>query len=621
MKEQMPKTKDSMPQPEALPDMTARKAQPHSHAPVQQKYGEYLFGGSFEDPNAPASDGKPNWNSYPLGRVMIRLFSRGIMGASFYTLGGAIISKQLTGYTNYLPLQELGGLGYPLRYMARFVDRAIGGPIKAYVRAISPAETAAKLVENATTFRDTAHFGYRASSGTGELIAGRSIGHEAVAMTFDFAMGSIGDAWGRRIANMFDPNIDNGWYKDGSFNVRQFGKDVASATWTVLTKNQGEDWAAAIPYIYQMRWQRRMIEKLSPGFVYSSDRSLNGGSWRINEQGNIIGSYAAAGALDLQLRFTGYNWYTLMFRDGYDALGKVIHDWRQGQPPTVTLPHHPVEATLTGAAYLMRYVLKSMMKATIYMTPAVPFFWAFRTPQTKYKGLAYALDAEGKATFVTMPDGRPYTYFDGTLSRNTPLTAAELALGPGGVPLAHGDLGAHFNPYARKMNTGGFDRMVRYGGVASNCFAKGLTKAVESAGLKVDPAHVYNWANASISYTPYMIAKAETALATEGVDEGIYQVIDGVFGLQLGKVKAGLHDIREELMNTARRRGRQVAAEETPKTLLIPVPQQMPAPSEDKHEPEGVRETPSQIPERTLSPGHENRQWQGRSKQEHITIH
>lgn len=541
---------------------------------VQQKYGEYLFGRSFEDPNAPATDGRPNWNSYPIGRVMIRLFSRGVMGATFYTIGGAMISKQLTGYTNYMPLAELGGWRYPLRYLARFTDVVVGSPIKAYAKLVSPAERAEELAAHAVRFRDTADFGYKTLSGAGEAITGRSLGHEAVAMTFDFAMGSMGDAWGRNIANMLDPNIDNGWYKDGKFNIRQFGKDVGQATWTVLSKNQGEDWAAAIPYIYQMRWQRRMIDKIWPGFTFLSDRSLNGGSWLMNPQGQIIGSYAAAGALDLQLRFSGYNWYTLMYRDAYDTLAQKITDWRNGKPPVLHLPENPIEATLYGAASAFRYGLKSWIKAAMYMTPAVPFFWAFRTPQTKYKGLGFSLDANGQATFVTMPDGKPYSYFDGTLSKTVPVQAHELTMGPGGPSLPQSDFGAHFNPYEAKATTSAFDRVVRLGGVASDRYARGLNAGLKKHGFSFNPATVYNWANASISYTPYMIAKAETALATEGVDRGINTMLDGVFALDLGHVKAGLHDIRQELINTANRRGRQVRGQEEPKTLLIPIPAQ-----------------------------------------------
>ena len=570
------------------------------HKRTSQQYGEYLFGKSFDDPNAP-SDGKPNWNSHTLGRVLIRLFSRGIMGATLYTVGVAAVRKQFN--PDLLPLNQLGSFAqYPLRYVARGIDKVVGTPIKAYAKWISPAERAEELAHKAVWFRDTAYFGYSDASG---LIKGRGLGHEATAMTFDFAMGSIGDAWGRRIADLADPNIDNEWYKDGKFDVKRFGKDVANAAWTIISKNQGEDWAAAIPYVYQMRWQRQAINKLWPGFVYTSDRSLNGGSWLMDKDGKITNSFSAAGALDLQFRFTGYNWYTLMFRDGYDALANTLHNWQQGKPPTITLPQHPIEGTIEGIATATRYVLKSAIKAGIYMMPAVPFFWAFRTPQTKYKGVGIHLDpATGEGVLATTlnEQGRPvpYYYYEGTLTRHTPVQASQITLGANGPALTHGDFGAHFNPYDAQHARGWFDKAVRPFGVASNAYAKFMDRNLTRFGMNFSKNAVYDWANASISYTPYMIAKAETALrwSHEGMDHAINTFIDGVFGLNLGKVKAGLHDIREEIAAPLRSEKK-----EPPKTLLVPVPQQIPTPAPEK-------------PSNTLASGNENRSLAERFAQE-----
>lgn len=569
----------------------------------RQKYGEYLFGSSFEDPNAPASDGKPNWNSHTIGRTAIRLFSRGIMGATFYAVGVGMIRKQFN--PELLPINQLGSfVQYPLRYIARAMEHTAGSAIRSYVRLISPAERAEELAHKATWFRDTAHFGYVDSAG--KAMTGRGLGHEAVAMTFDFAMGSIGDAWGRRIVDMVDPNIENSWYKDGKFDVRQFGHDVRNAAWTILTKNQGEDWAASLPYIYQMRWQRQAINKLYPGFTHTSDRSLNGAAWLVNDQGNILKSFSAAGALDLQFRFTGYNWYTLMFRDGYDALANTLHKWYHDQnPPTITLPLHPIEAAIEGVAHSVRYVLKSGIKAGIYMTPAVPFFWSFRTPQSGYRGLAFQHDpASGEATYVSMPNGRPYSYLEGTLkptqAGQTAVAASELTLAGAAIP--HGDFGAHFNPYAQQTMRGPFDRAFRWAGVASDAYSRaldqGAAKLTKPFGFQFSKTAMYDLGNASISYTPYMIMKAETALRWnhEEMDNAIYKLIDGTFGLNLGKVKAGLHDIREEIMIPFRKD--KPAQASAPKTLLIPVPQQVPALPVSS-----LPETPTT----TLAAGHDNR--------------
>ena len=97
-----------------------------------ESYGQYLFGSSFVDPNDPDSS-KPNWSSYTTGRIMIRLFSRGLLGAGLYTWAHHQVPKQLGGegikgfYDPSAPLAELGGITkYPLRYIARGFDVIYG---------------------------------------------------------------------------------------------------------------------------------------------------------------------------------------------------------------------------------------------------------------------------------------------------------------------------------------------------------------------------------------------------------------------------------------------------------------------------------------------------------------
>lgn len=62
-------------------------------------------------------------------------------------------------------------------------------------------------------------------------------------------------------------------------------------------------------------------------------------------------------------------------------------------------------------------------------------------------------------------------------------------------------------------------------------------------------AHVF--ADASFAYTPYMIAKAETARRWDNkdMDSAIYRLMDGVVSFNLGETKAALKDIGNILTN------------------------------------------------------------------------
>ncbi len=504
-----------------------------------QSFGQYLFGSTYADPALAArgaSTQQANWTSYTSSRILVRLFSRGLMGATFYSLANRWIPGQLRGYTAEGAIDA----ARPIQYLARGFDIAYGKPIQAYVKQHykwmgKSAEEAQELAHAATAFRVKKDFSI-AQDGSQ---MGRSIGSEVVGMSGDFAAGSVGDAWGRQIANMFDPNQINGyrdkdgevhpWHDDnGHWNYGNFAKSVGKNAWQIFSKNQGEDWAAALPYVYQMRFQRVALDKVYRGFGVSSDHQFNGGSWRLNQHGEIVDSYAKAGALDLQIRFTGYNWYTLMYRDLYENISnRVKHYCKTGDfssPETET----GQDGLLDNAAHTIRYMSKSAIKAFIYMTPAVPFFWITRTPQTKPHGMGIIVDSETGAV-SPKPIERQFDSFD------------------------------------RKNTRGVFDRMISPFGEACFKTSSAINKGLRALGASeaataynyTNPTFAETFVNSSASYTPYMIAKAETALRWDrpkgadglnGLDRASYRFIDGITRLNLGEIKAGLFDMREELI-------------------------------------------------------------------------
>lgn len=522
---------------------------------VEDKYGKYLFGDAYIDPNDPDALNNAAWSNHTLGRTMTRLFSRGLLGATFFTLGNHAVRRQMPGYSPEVAFEALGGIThYPLRYIARGIDSTITPMIKGYVRMISPAEKAAKYAEDAVWFRTKASFG----NPYGRM--GRSLGHEMTAVSFDFACASAGDAWGRELVQMADPSYHADWQTEDGIDAKKLAQAVVKKGWRIFAKNQGEDWAAALPYVYQMRWQRHAISRMYPGFKFSSDRGLNGGSWRLDSQGHITQSYANAGVLDLQARFTGYNWYTLMYRDFYDTIGDSIEQYQKtGELPAIHVPEHPVEAVTEAAADSFKYVLKSAIKAVIYMTPAVPFFWVTRTPQTKYKGVGFVLDPldREKGGVALMPNGQPFSHRDAHAGFWTDngyrMREHDVVKLNGITPLPNSDFKAAFNAYDPQHVRGTMDRVLNPFGRMTYNAGSNLYKTLKSAGVATvkHREFLHDWTNASISYTPYMIAKAETALRWDRkpMDDAIYRFIDGVVGMNLGEISGGFSDIREMVIH------------------------------------------------------------------------
>src|SRR5690606_383771 len=214
---------------------------------------------------------------------------------------------------------------------------------------------------------------------------GRSLGHEAVSITFDFFSASIGDAFGRDIAGWFDPNVKKKWVKDGKISIPEAINSAIQSTARYVAYHGGEDLAVAVPYAYYMKGQRAVLNRFSPGFKYDFDRGLHGGSFKIDETGKIIGNYNLEGMIDLQGRFTAYNIGTLMYREGYN----YIADRLEGKKATLYGAPDKIEkgGLASNIANGTKWGLRSIVKGTIFMTPAIPFFSVFRSSQRKHHGV------------------------------------------------------------------------------------------------------------------------------------------------------------------------------------------------------------------------------------------
>ena len=433
---------------------------------------------------------------------------------------------------------------------------------------------------------------------------GRSYGAEVVGITFDFAMASIGDATTRSAIQALDPNIRKAWMVDdngevvepgekGHFDAKKFATAFTKGAWRIFSKNQGEDWFAAIPYVYQMKLQRQFINnifnKQFQGHKIQFDNGWNGGAFRVNEQGQIIGDLQLAGAMDLHARFVGYNFYTLMYREAYDSIARGFKDWKEhGFAIHPHLPENPISEAISGIGNATRYVAKSFIKANLYMNPAVVAFWIFRVPQSKWRGGLIHSDAAATEnclmTSKPVDLSQPHMVMEGqhnyNATANTPANAAGMHLyGQGtanhtpndtlhlGGRLVPNPIPGHdpYNPaiyehYKTETTLDkvekGFSRALNPLGSFSFWAGTKATKLADTLAsksktidrfLSVNPAGNYTAAarerfvrgymDAAISYTPYMWAKAETALRVDDrgadgklgqMDTAIYRLIDDV---------------------------------------------------------------------------------------------
>lgn len=556
---------DAAPPPEAAPDSIPQGAYgPQSTRPlITQKAWDEI-------------DKNKTWMDDPQSRLGIRLFSRGIMGAAFFTTGGFLAKKWMKGYDPTQSLMHHANKN-PLSFIAKLIDTTVGKPIEAAVTSVAGKEMGLRAVH----FRPT----YWGRSGD-KVMRGRSLGDETINITFDFFSASIGDAWGRDIAGWFDPHVKKTWTDEqGNVKIPKAIDAALKATTRYVTYNGGEDWAVSIPYAYFMKGQRALINKASPGFKYDFDRGLNGSALKVSSH-HTVGNYNLEGIIDLQNRFTAYNVGTLMYREAYDYIGNKL----AGKPNNLYgAPDREVPKDLLGkAGDLMKWMARSMVKGAIIMTPAVPFFWITRTPQTKYR--TGFIDPE-KGMVSKWNDNKSIFVNSRPVESEFPLSYMEYQTSP--TPNHEGhydhftfqDLGTvgnfepglaqqhtqypqnnNFDPYRKtfgivdkglnavgKMNYRAAGMLDKPAAWADKTFGK--TGEYFKSGLGIENNKFKNFTRpmvyAAASYTPYMYAKAEFANLWDNgkMDMSAERMIDGAAHFNWGEFKAGAGEIWSSILH------------------------------------------------------------------------
>ncbi len=517
------------------------------------------------------------WMDRTSTRTAVRLISRGIFGAAAFALGTRYARDQMR---NYHPEDWKFDSKKPLQAVAKGFDTVFGTPIKAVLRPL----VGAKRAEDLVWFRRNAYYWNRAPHDVPSALAatmnrlplGRSLGAEMVVTSFDFSCASAADAAVRNIIYTLDPNVKKPWRdEEGNFDLRKLLAYTGHTTWRILTKNAGEDWAVALPYVFQMKLQRRLIGKMAAGSKLYLDHGWNGGSYQLDDRGKVIGDYQKSGALDLQLRFTGYNWYTLMYRETYDAIGRGLASWKKNgfSLSLPGLPEHPVADTLTGVKDLGRYIIKSFIKANLYMQPSVPFFWVFRTPQSKWRSgplnadYGYTLRAPvAKSDSLGMNQNRLFqgSTYGRPVAAGAPVFFHQTAI------TGH-DL-TNFDPYAARHQKSLFSKILNpFGklsyGTGSKILESGLGQSLLHGSGRISrffgqntldrEALLREMVDASYSYTPYMIAKAEFGLRvddrpSEGglgkMDKKIYDAMDALGSFRVREFARHARDIGSMIM-------------------------------------------------------------------------
>jgi hypothetical protein len=502
-------------------------------------------------------EAKP-WAATTEGRIAINLFSRAFMGAAFYVLAGAQQDKALKGYTANHGFSSQDNL---FKKTAWVIDNSLGKLISA------------QFGEEAVTFRGK-----------------RSLGHEMIAVSWDFFAMSVGNGIGQKIASVIDPNVEKPWLKNGHFDVKEFGIDMAKTAWTLVTYKGGEDLAVALPYVYYMKMERSLLDRISPGFAKDFDKGKNGGSLKLDENYNVVGSYALEGALNFTGRFSFYNFLTHIYRDAYNEIGKSLKEWKDSGFKLPELPKSPDEAlhgAVDGMGNALKYAVRTGIKTYTYMIPACLFFSPTRAAQGKDAGEDIVLrnvtngDNEQvlRVKAITIQFGDDRTIKESFKQKYSSYLEKRLVYDQR-YTADYADPTAYYeaNPQGKWMTALGrvTDKVMAplglanyrmnqmlVGGLIAGASLFGFDAASEEGKKKAGTylgygdaniEYQYNrsddgsWSNglrrfgnASAAYYPYMLAKAEFSarLDTPQMDEAINHMIDGVTHLDMGKFKQG----------------------------------------------------------------------------------
>ncbi len=295
----------------------------------------------------------------------------------------------------------------------------------------------------------------------------------------------------------------------------------------------------------------------------------------MDKDGKIVGNYQLEGLIDLQTRFTAYNIGTLIFRETYMGIADNLLKWKEcdlAKPGSCETPETPkpfLTAAVDHTKSTLRWLARDVVKGALYMTPAVPFFWASRTPQSKFKGLFInpeegIVQYEPKPGYIWAPqanelrrqanDTLEHTFqkfdrgtetFFGKFDENSrQWQPTRVSVGN---PLAGGNIDAY------KQTFGVGDRMLNEFGKVNDFARKRGHRPVrwlqDTFGVTVPKRLVDSAVNASLAYTPYFYAKAEFANLwdTGRMDVAIERAVDGIASFNIGEIKKGIGEISDAL--------------------------------------------------------------------------
>lgn len=337
------------------------------------------------DENFWLKEGGKHWTETPTGLATIEFVSRITLGGIFYSWMNN--SQSLAAMRQYDPSTYNRANATYLEHISYLIDKTLGTGIKKLHHGIYGDE---EKTQKFLRFREN-----RLDPKPGP--PGRSLGAEMTIVTADFAAMSAGSAIMRNtLLGIFNPNERKAWLdKNGKFNAAHILQRTGRKAWEILSYNAGEDMVVALPYVFSLRFIRNSIDKfISPGFKWGSDAVDNGGSVVVNRHGSVMDDLQAAGALDLQARFTIYNVFTQYYRDFYNSIAeRWKNDWKQNGfrisiPDLLKEPEKLPERLYQNTMGSLRYLTISTIRSILQMTPTVPFFWGIRVPASKVTGMA-----------------------------------------------------------------------------------------------------------------------------------------------------------------------------------------------------------------------------------------
>ncbi len=410
----------------------------HKAYPINAEPPQDYSNSTFGVPDAPGTTNTPgdwavtddswlvkkqHWTDTPIGKTAIEFVSRITLGGLFFSLmENSDAMRRLGGYEKHNFSEErkagIKNQGF-LEKIAYGVDKTIGEGLYTILDNTVFKNKYATKPDGSTLFnkegkeitraREYLRFRENRITHDAQDVSGRSLGAEMTVVTASFAAMSAGSAIMRNtLAGIFNPKERASWAKNGEFDAMHIVKKLAGKVWKIGTYNAGEDMAVALPYVFFMRGQRNLLDKVFKGFKYSSDGVDNGSGILLNDDGKVSGHTLIPGALDLQGRFTVYNVFTQLYRDIYDNVGDSVSQWWKGskQISAPTWMKNPTEipgALLNGTRNIVKYTTISTIRSIIQMTPSVPFFSIFRIPGSKVNGMAVHAE-DGPLHFVVKDD-------------------------------------------------------------------------------------------------------------------------------------------------------------------------------------------------------------------------